>query len=375
MSVTRRELLQGLAGTAALGWLGCGTDAPPPAKTARAPLDCRPGQMKIAPTAGQCPAPRGVVITAPDLSWTSWIDRAVAAGLTTIALHTNEPNGVMVPFIGSYSGQAFLDSCAAHGLLVEYEMHAVPDLLPRSLFATNPSLFRSDEKCQRVGNGNLCVHNPDALAIAADNAIALCRTLRSTPDRYFLWPADDEGQWCQCACCSPLGASDQLLILENHLIAALQSEFPNASLAHLAYTNTITAPVTVKPAPGIFLEFCPYWRRYDIPFNTPSDKTQASHLAAMDANLAVFGTAGAQALEFWLDASRISGTDPPNRPLSFSEELVMSDVLTYHQRGIENITSFAVYLDSSYVAMYGEPPIANYGAALRVTGRPSRMNP
>lgn len=307
---------------------------------------------------------RGIVLTKPDLSLSDWPERAQRAGLTTIALHTKYPNEDLVPFVTSDAGKAFLDRCASLGLAIEYEMHAVPELLPRDLFMTNPSLFPSDVNCQRIPDGNLCVHNPEALAIAADNAIKLCHILRSTTDRYFLWPADDEGTWCQCACCQPLQPSDQALVLENYLVAALRSEFPNATLAHLAYTLTLEAPATIKPAPGIFLEFCPYYRRYDIPFDTPSDPTQAAHLAALDANLAWLGTEGAQALEFWMDASRISGGMPPTKPLAFDDAIFRTDVATYHKRGVLDITSFGVLLDADYVAHYGDPPIDPYGAGL-----------
>ena len=36
-----------------------------------------------------------------------------------------------------------------------------------------------------------------------------------------------------------------------------------ASLAHLAYANTLTPPEKVNPVEGVFLEFAPINRRYD----------------------------------------------------------------------------------------------------------------
>jgi hypothetical protein len=46
-----------------------------------------------------------------------------------------------VDFIGSPAGREFLAKCARLGLEVEYELHAMRELLPRVLFATEPGLF------------------------------------------------------------------------------------------------------------------------------------------------------------------------------------------------------------------------------------------
>src|SRR5207249_1139096 len=99
----------------------------------------------------------------------------------------------------------------------------------------------------RTPDANLCVHSERALEIAAENAVALSRTLRPTTGRYFLW-GDDAMPWCRCPRCRALADSDQALLLENRLLAALRVLDPEAKLAHLAYHNTLRLPEQIRPA-------------------------------------------------------------------------------------------------------------------------------
>src|SRR5579872_2696117 len=200
---------------------------------------------------------RGLVILPEDLSLCDWPDRAAQAGLNTIALHRGDSPQAVVRFIQLDAGQDFLGRCRRHGLRVEYELHAMKELLPRSLFATEPGLFRMDDRGRRTKSSNCCVHSARALEVIAENAIALDRVLRPTTGRYFLW-GDDGQPWCRCPQCRGFSDSEQALLLENHLVRELQRHVnPRAQLAHLAYANTITTPRQVKPAPGVFLEFAP----------------------------------------------------------------------------------------------------------------------
>src|SRR3974390_26457 len=82
---------------------------------------------------------RGVVITPDDLLLGDWEKRAKQADLTTIALHPF-PSTVQ-KFVQSDDGQAFLEQCHRFGLQVEYELHAMRELLPRNLFSKDKSLF------------------------------------------------------------------------------------------------------------------------------------------------------------------------------------------------------------------------------------------
>ncbi len=305
---------------------------------------------------------RGVVLVPDDLTLADWPERAQRAGLSTIALHPTP--AIAEPFIRSDAGQAFLAKCKQLGLQVEYELHAMGDLLPRALFERNPELFRADETGTRVSECNLCVHSERALEIVAENAVKVARVLKPTTGRYFYW-GDDGAPWCRCAKCRGLSDSDQALLLENHLVGALRAVTRNASVAHIAYAKTLNPPTQVKPAPGVFLEFAPISRKYDRPFAAQSGPDFPERLEHLDANLAVFPKRTAQVLEYWLDCSLFSSWRKPAVMVPWREDVFLADLDAYGKRGIRHITTFAVYIDADYLARHGEPPIGAYGAGLK----------
>jgi hypothetical protein len=305
---------------------------------------------------------RGVVITPNDMTLGDWQERAKQAGLTTIALHPFP--GTVLEFVQTDDGKQFLEKCHRIGLQVEYELHAMRELLTRNLFLKDRSLFRMNWKGERVADANVCVHSTTALDIAAENALKFARSLKPTTGRYFFW-GDDGQPWCRCDRCRGLTDSDQALMFENHLIKALRSLNPEACLAHLAYANTLSPPKAVKPEPGIFLEYAPIKRRYDIPYKQQTAPDQPDALSALDANLKVFPVESAQVLEYWLDVSRFSGWKRPAVKLPWQRDVVESDLETYGSRGIRHVTSFAVYVDAEYRQRFGEPTfIKEYGAIL-----------
>lgn len=308
---------------------------------------------------------RGVVVVVRDLQTLDWPARARQAGLTTVATHIF-PHEIAA-YLQTDSGQAFLSACRRLGLQVEHELHALSDLLPRELFSKDPAMFRMDEQGQRLPDWNLCVHSEDALAVVAENAVRYTRLLPSTTGRYFYW-LDDGRPMCRCPRCRGLSDSDQAVLVENRILAAIRSVEPRASLAHLAYATTLAAPTQVRPSPGLFLEFAPISRRYDRPFSDREARpgqglSHGELLDRLDANLAVFGAAGAQALEYWLDLSRFCGWKRQNAiPLPWYPEVFLDDLATYARRGLRHITTFAAWLDGDYVARFGDPPVDAYGA-------------
>lgn len=310
---------------------------------------------------------RGAVLVPEDLTWETWPARAKEAGLNLLALHPTPT--VAGAFVQSESGQAFLAHCQGLGLDVEYELHAMSDLLPRELYAQHPDLFRMDEEGRRRGDWNLCVSSPAALDLVAENAVKLAEVLRPTTGRYHLW-GDDGRPWCRCPRCRELSDSEQALTLENHLLQALQRIDPECQVAHLAYLNTLEVPRQVRPLRGVFVEYAPIARRYDTPLAErearyrSGDPTHGEHLDALDANLNWFGSQGAEVLEYWLDVSRYSGWKRPAVQIPWRSDVIEADLKMYAARGIRYITSFAVWIDAMYVAQYGEPPLNEYGACL-----------
>jgi len=308
---------------------------------------------------------RGVVLTTPDLSTLDWSQRAARAELTTIATHVT-PSEVS-KFIRSDRGRRFLGQCRKTGIEVEHELHAMSDLLPRGLFKEDPSMFRMNEKGERSQDFNCCVHSSKAIDIICRNAVEYANILNPTTSRYFYW-VDDGKPMCKCSRCRIYTDSEQALILENEMLKALRKVDGQATLAHLAYASTMEPPVQVKPRHGIFLEFAPIGRTWSEPI-TRREAQEGQHgryLDLLDANLEVFGTEDAQVLEYWLDVSLFSSWNrQAKKKLPWRKDVFLQDIAAYAKRGIRHVTSFAVYIDADYVRQYGEPPLDEYGKALK----------
>jgi hypothetical protein len=364
--ISRRSLLQLLGGAASLAF---GPSAGSAWATAAEEGD------RSTPPENTCPyfLTRGVVLVLSDLRTLDWPERAKRARLTTIATHLF-PHEVAA-FMQKDEGQQFWESCQRLGIQVEHELHAMSDLLPRPLFEKDPSMFPLNDQGQRVRDYNVCVHSAAALDVVAENAVKYTKILRATTHRYFYW-IDDGKPMCRCPRCRELTDSDQALLLEHHVLQAIRQVDPQATLGHLAYARTLQPPLTIKPLPGIFLEFAPIERRYDVPFRQrdaagSGGLMHGRLLDALDANLAWFGREGAQTLEYWLDLSRFSRWKRENvKPLAWHDDVFRDDLQLYADRGIRHVTTFAAWLDGDYVRRFGDPPVDAYGAGLRaVAGR------
>ena len=312
---------------------------------------------------------RGVVLLTQDIATGNWVEMARRAHLTTIATHIRPAE--VARFLNTEEGHAFVDECKALQIQVEHELHGMGELLPRELFAKAPLMFRMNEQGQRTPDANLCVHSRDALSVVCENAVSFAQVLRPTTGRYFYW-TDDAPPMCRCPECRGLSDSDQALILENALIGALRGFDSKATLAHLAYWNTLMPPAQIKPAPGVFLEFAPIQRSSQVPLRCkekhgggPKGLSHSELLEALDANLSVFGADNAQVLEYWLDVSRFSNWKREETvKVPWDCHVLEEDLQTYSRLGIRHVTSFACWIDGDYVARFGEPPVQEYGDTL-----------
>jgi hypothetical protein len=324
----------------------------------------RGGDARANTPADSAFATRGVVLVPEDLTLADWPQRAKDAGLTTIGLHHQNSPQAVVRCVQSELGQRFLEQCQKLRLEVEYELHAMKELLPRELFAKNPEMFRMDDQGQRVADFNCCVHSAPALEIICENAVEIGKVLRPTTSRYFYW-GDDGMPWCQCPKCRGLSPSEQALVIENRICRALQAVDSKAQVAHLAYHNTLVPPVNVTPAQGIFLEFAPIQRRYDISYEQQQDPSLADGLHALEANLKVFPSDTAQVLEYWLDVSRFSRWKRPGVKLPWNKDVFLADVEAYRKRGIRHVTTFAAWIDADYQERFADLSfIQEYGQGL-----------
>jgi len=307
---------------------------------------------------------RGVVLYPFDLTLDEWPKLAHQAGLTTIALHAGIHTDVLIGYMHSDAGQKFIKECHRSGIHVEYELHAMGDLLSREYAAKDPSMFRQNKEGARVFDYNCCPSSQNALDIIGEKALAIAKLLTPTSHRYFYWP-DDGREWCSCGRCQEFTASEQSLLVGNHILRILQKWDSKATLSHLAYGPTIAPPRKIKPSPGIFLEFAPIKRNQERPYASQSRQETEEPIETLDANLEVFNVAKAQVLEYWLDVSKFSQWKRPAVKIPWRRDVFLADVQAYRKRGIRHITSFACYIDADYRRMYGDLQFINeYGQGL-----------
>jgi hypothetical protein len=314
---------------------------------------------------------RGILILDADiLSLNSWPQMAKNAGLTTLGIGPGGISGYLTNFLHTAAGQKFLNDCTELKINVEHELHSIQELLPRSLFSANPLMFRMNANGERTPDYNCCAHSAEGIEVICNNAVSYARQLISTTGRYYFWFDDGSDIMCHCPQCENYTDSEKALIVENQIINALrQNVNPNAQLAHLAYQSTWGAPAQVTPSAGVFLEFAPFGRRYDVSLSNTSAKnpyrpTHGQYLAYLDANLAVFGNANAKILEYWLDGSLHSNWQRPCVQIPWNKNVFMSDLQTYTSRGITNITSYGAWIDSYYLNKYDSSPLKEYGQGL-----------
>lgn len=290
---------------------------------------------------------RGVVLSWHDIQTLNWPYLAFKAGINTISFHASDS------ILQSEAYSKFLEECKTYKINVEFEQHAMYDLLPRKLLDVSPDFFRMDENGNRVNDFNCCPSSKEGLQLIAENARIRTQKQKSTTGRFFYW-MDDGGKKCMCPKCFELSISDQSLLIENEIVKSIKTIDSSYTLSHLAYYDSIPSPKLVKPEPGIFLEFAPFERVWDRPLSQLNahregvNITHGDYLNHLDDNLKLFPVETAQILEYWLDVSLFSGWKKPAVKLPWNPEVCKSDIETYYNKGIRHISTFAAYVDGDY---------------------------
>lgn len=262
---------------------------------------------------------------------------------------------------------ARLERLKAHGVEIEWVLHALSMMLPRKLFETHPEYFRMNEEGVRTADYNLCVSNPEGLERLSQGAEEMAKHLFVENGRYHLWLDDVAKSACYCDKCRQLSRADQALVTYNAILRGLKRQDPNAKLCYLAYHDANALPTQVKPEPGIFLEYAPFNREFDSPIYDPkSEKNEREHRYLKDL-LALFGTEGSQVLDYWLDNSLFSEWKKPPKEFKLYKETMLADIKYYYDLGFETVTTFGCYLGKDYMELYGDPAehVLTYGKALK----------
>ena len=278
-----------------------------------------------------------------------------AAGADVLGLHpvggnkaTSSLENLLI-WLKTDKGRRLLSYARSLGLEIEYEMHAASFLIPREMFSSHPEYFR-EANGVRTNDYNFCVSSDEMLRLMAKNAAALGRVLSPDTHDYYFWLDDAENNRCECEKCRTLSASDQSLIVANAIADELRRFDSSARVCYLAYLGTLTPPKSVKPAPGVFLEYAPMKRDRSIP--VWEDDNVKRELAAL---FTVFDPGEAKILEYWYDNSMFSNWKKPPKKFTPDNERIAREIEFYRSLGVGNVTSFACYLGADYEALYGAP--------------------
>ena len=128
-------------------------------------------------------AKKCIVLETSDLYNYDWATAAPNMGFNTISTGTD----VLQPtiFLRERAGKLFLRDCKARGIEVEHQLHAIDDLLPRTLFTQDSTMFRMDKDGRRRADYNLCYTSPAAQAIIAKRVVRYAKQTPSTDHRYY----------------------------------------------------------------------------------------------------------------------------------------------------------------------------------------------
>lgn len=288
-----------------------------------------------------------------------------AAGADVLGLHpvggnkaTSSLENLLI-WLKTDKGRRLLSYARSLGLEIEYEMHAASFLVPRELFSAHPDYFR-EANGVRTNDYNFCVSSDEMLRTVANRAAELVSKLDYSSHDYYLWQDDVDGGECGCEKCRTLSASDQSLIVANAIADELRRFDSSARVCYLAYLGTLTPPKSVKPAPGVFLEYAPMKRDRSIP--VWKDETVKREL---DALFTVFEPGEAKILEYWYDNSMFSNWKKPPKKFTPDNERIAREIDFYRSLGVGNVTSFACYLGADYEALYGVPDFSAVKSAKR----------
>ena len=298
-----------------------------------------------------------------------WIDRLADSGVEILGIHPHGGSNAkdslaeLVELMRTDEYRALIDYARSRGIEIEYEIHAGGYLLPRELFAEHPEYFRMNDRGERTSDYNLCVSNPDALAILAKRARDLTGELYGTCNRFYLWLDDNKNSVCHCPRCQSLTPSDQLMIATNAMIREIRRDIPDASIAYLSYLNTLEPPMNVERGDGVFLEYAPI-EKYLVRGDDAEERILRER-AALARVMDYFSDTPKKLLEYWYDNSLFSRWKKPAQKFTLDAFTMAEDEKYYIPLGFDYVSTFACFLGEDYEALHGGfdiTPFARFGA-------------
>ncbi|MGB8683504.1 MAG: DUF4838 domain-containing protein [Candidatus Binatus sp.] len=230
-----------------------------------------------------------------------------------------------------------------HGIGVEYGGHVLQLLLPRDRFGEHPEYFPAGDDGVRAPRGNLCVSNPDAVALVRAGALAY---VHDHPENELLhiWGADVwRGAWCRCGQCRELPPQLQYMKVVNAIAGALAADPKAPPIAYLAYHDTIEPHPGLKPLDNVWFEWAPRERCYSHAIDDSACEINPRYLESLKRYIDIFKGRG-HIFEYYADAILFGG-------LGFATPAVIaSDLRAYRRLGITSISclTFGAYSVMAY---------------------------
>lgn len=311
---------------------------------------------------------KGSMIIHPDELSAVWIDRLADLGIDTLGIHPVGGASAaasladLLRLSGTVEYRELIDYAHSRGLEVEYELHAAGYLLPRDLFAEHPEYFRVNGQGERVADHNFCVSSREALELVARRSAELAEALYGSCDRFYFWMDDGHDLFCHCEKCKRFSPSDQQMTVINRMIRQIRKRKPRASLAYLAYMDSIVPP-SISAEDGVFLEYAPF-EKYTAKGDNAHELIRRER-QMISPLMAHFGSGPRKVLEYWYDNSLYSNWQKPPKKFHLDSEGMEKDIREYSELKFDTVSTFACFLGSDYEMLHGQIDIAPFAKALK----------
>jgi len=164
----------------------------------------------------------------------------------------------------NYMNSAHAKLEAKHGGRVQYGakafVHTFDALVPvTEHFEEHPEWFSEVDGERIAERTQLCLTNPDVLALAIDGIL---RWIREEPEATIFSVSQNDWQNpCCCANCAELDEregshSGTMLWFTNQVAEAIENEAPHVAIDTLAYQYTRKAPKTIRPRANVIVRLC-----------------------------------------------------------------------------------------------------------------------
>ena len=134
-----------------------------------------------------------------------------------------------------------------------------PLVPPAEFFDTHPEYYSLLNGKRVPHNAQLCLSNPDVLAIVKDR---IRKQMREHPE-YLIYDVSQNDYYnpCECDKCQAIvkreGSESGIMIwFVNQVAEAVEKEFPDKFIGTLAYQYTRSAPKTIRPHNNVVVRFC-----------------------------------------------------------------------------------------------------------------------